>query len=505
MKCSNCGSELKEGEKFCQNCGTEITIQSENQNDLVNSSNAENKIEENINVIDNQSKMILPENESNNDNINSQNKSKKPIIIILVIIVLIILGGLVYYFINMNSDSKNKTNNDDKSVSQDDKNKLPNNDKLDNNENDDANKTKLYIYKFRRDLNGTEFEETIKISNEKIDDNKYTLLGNYVCSSIDCHKGANNSDYYNSNYPNVVIYDNGYLLYNYDTNAKTKLNINDNDIDTINLLKTNSNKNNYNGAFVTKGERENARTAIYDLEHNKYVTGFDFLYYNFYYVDNDLLLAFTTDSSTAKVFSLKNLEIVNDSTTIGPLGGQATITKMPLKNSSKAIYSYNNLKGGNKILLDNVLNHWPNGETSIDNALNSDDSITLKKVVDFHNYYIYDVDGKQIYKSKDYTAIIVLLTDYVVVNDNNTIKIIDYKEKNEYVLFEINNNMAFAYNTSNVIKDGYIEFNVVNEPTVEYFKDYPSTVYRFNFADKKISKQEETKSFVEGYKIYKIN
>lgn len=361
-----------------------------------------------------------------------------------------------------------------------------------------------YVYKFRRDLNGTDFEETIKISNEKIDDNKYTLLGNYVCSSIDCHNGANNSGYYNSNYPNVVIYDNEYLLYNYDTKAKTKLNISGNDIDTINLLKTNSNKNNYNGAFVTKGERENARTAIYDLGHNKYVTDFDFLYYNFYYVDNDLLLAYDGYDSAAKVFSLKNLELVNDSTNIQLMSGQTSITKIQFKNSSKAMYSFNNLKSGAKYLLDNSLNPWLSEINYMNYALNSDDSFTIKDNNNLHNYYIYNLDKKQT-KSKDYTAIIDLLTDYVVVNDNNKIKIIDYKEKNEYVLFEINNNMAFAYNTSNVIKDGYIEFNVVNEPTVEYFNDYPSTVYRFNFADKKISKQEETKTFVEGYKIYKIN
>ena len=30
MKCNKCGSELKEGEKFCQNCGTEISLLTEN-------------------------------------------------------------------------------------------------------------------------------------------------------------------------------------------------------------------------------------------------------------------------------------------------------------------------------------------------------------------------------------------------------------------------------------------------------------------------------------------
>ncbi len=88
MKCSNCGSELKEGEKFCQNCGVEIILQ--NEKDLMSNSNNEN-----------------------NGNVNSQNKSKK-LIIILVIIVLLAIGGLVYYF-NVYKEAKdNKNTNDSK-------------------------------------------------------------------------------------------------------------------------------------------------------------------------------------------------------------------------------------------------------------------------------------------------------------------------------------------------------------------------------------------------------
>lgn len=92
MKCSKCGSELKEGEKFCENCGTEITIQSGSENQVV------------LNNVSNYEK---------NSNINSQNKGKK-IIIILIIIVLLAIGGLVYYFNIYKEEKDNKNINDSK-------------------------------------------------------------------------------------------------------------------------------------------------------------------------------------------------------------------------------------------------------------------------------------------------------------------------------------------------------------------------------------------------------
>lgn len=92
MKCNKCGSELKEGEKFCQNCGTEISLLTENGTQIA-----------------------LTDVSSHEQNNNINSKNKKTIVIILVSIVLIIIGGLVYYFV-VSREEKNNTNINDNKV-----------------------------------------------------------------------------------------------------------------------------------------------------------------------------------------------------------------------------------------------------------------------------------------------------------------------------------------------------------------------------------------------------
>lgn len=81
MYCGKCGKEIKEGEKFCTKCGTQISNDTEHIN----------------NVIQNKSK-------------SSNSSKKKKIIIISIIIIFIVILGIIMNMI-LNDEKKNKENN----------------------------------------------------------------------------------------------------------------------------------------------------------------------------------------------------------------------------------------------------------------------------------------------------------------------------------------------------------------------------------------------------------
>ena len=87
MKCSKCGMELKENEKFCSNCGNKI-ISEENLNQKTE------KSIENINI-----------------NIKQNNNSK---LIIIIIIILVILGSFSVIDIMNNKSNTNEIKDNDK-------------------------------------------------------------------------------------------------------------------------------------------------------------------------------------------------------------------------------------------------------------------------------------------------------------------------------------------------------------------------------------------------------
>ena len=112
MKCLNCGEELKEGIKFCTNCG--VMVQDSSDNNVVENGVAENNvIGPSIKPIDETN--INNQNMVNNMNINNTNNSensvikkrrKTPLIIISCVVLLGIIACLLYLFIFNKKSSK---------------------------------------------------------------------------------------------------------------------------------------------------------------------------------------------------------------------------------------------------------------------------------------------------------------------------------------------------------------------------------------------------------------
>ena len=103
MVCPNCGKQLNENEKFCDNCGTNITNnQSINQDIQLETNQLTN---ENVQPMYNQpvTENIQPEKSQ------EKNKKNNTGLVIIIIILIIVLGSLIYFFVLKKDD--NKTNN----------------------------------------------------------------------------------------------------------------------------------------------------------------------------------------------------------------------------------------------------------------------------------------------------------------------------------------------------------------------------------------------------------
>ena len=118
MKCLNCGEELKEGIKFCTNCG--VTVQDSSVNNAVENGVVENNVigpsiktidETNINNQNNGNIMNMntvntTNNSNNSDNKGIKKRSKTPLIIISCIVLLGIIVCLLYLFVFNKKSSK---------------------------------------------------------------------------------------------------------------------------------------------------------------------------------------------------------------------------------------------------------------------------------------------------------------------------------------------------------------------------------------------------------------
>ena len=106
---------------------------------------------------------------------------------------------------------------------------------------------------------------------------------------------------------------------------------------------------------------------------------------------------------------------------------------------------------------------------------------------DFENYFlIYNNNGDFVRKSKYYTKIVSISDNYVVVNDENVMKVIDYKEG---LLLTISNNAK---------RDGYIDYyesrddfyNILctdDACDVSYFKDGRQYYQLYDYSENKVN------------------
>lgn len=226
MQCKKCGTIIKEGEKFCGNCGEVVTQVGGSLN--VNSQSVNNPSVQNVHptsVNTNQSTIqqqptsvnvsqgIVSQQQTvsnvsqeatverptsdwigdNNNNNNKNNKKKSNIgIVILLIIIILLLAGGIFYFLNKNESEQKNNKKDDSQL---------NNNANDNNDDDNNSNENIDFY---TKLNESIYDNADKNDIELLKD--YEVV-DYNKEQLDLRNAVTYSDetYYETIFGNKAI------------------------------------------------------------------------------------------------------------------------------------------------------------------------------------------------------------------------------------------------------------------------------------------------------------
>lgn len=153
MECKKCGAIVKEGQKFCENCGEividNVTDSSENKMEsVVNNQNSQAEQKNNIDINNTiEGSKATSDWIDNNQNDSKNQKKNKGFskILILVIIILLLIGG-IFYFLNKNENEQQNDKNNNSKLEDNNNNKNDNNDDV-NNKNDNISSSDLELLK----------------------------------------------------------------------------------------------------------------------------------------------------------------------------------------------------------------------------------------------------------------------------------------------------------------------------------------------------------------------
>lgn len=248
------------------------------------------------------------------------------------------------------------------------------------------------------------------------------IIGSYECDSIFCRVFDASSNY-------ALIYDNkDYFLYDYKKDKKKSLSI---PYEKYHFLYLASNNDEDTLGIVLTDEEYNQ--AYYDLKKDKMIVDFG--------VYSDI-------RTTADLLSAGYIGVSNDGF-----------------DEDKKIFNLDK----EKVEKEGILGVFSNGKVTYfyDGELSDGEKITkiyskdFKLIVDLGEYSCYDYyfssDGKLLYSddnkfyiiennkvnytSKSYKNVYNVLKDYVVVNKDNDLVILDYKENEVVKLVTLNDNM----------------------------------------------------------------
>lgn len=233
----------------------------------------------------------------------------------------------------------------------------------------------------------------------------YTLVDTYECENKKC-KGYDYSELNNK----VIIYDGEYYLYDLNSKDKIKLNVDNKEYNSISYV-DNSNKI-FGISFRKNDKYYNSQTgcALYSIDNNKFVTGFD--YGHLYALDSKNIVFANLNEDTVLINqnsgsverTINGIQFINEAYVNGEVYYYASLysdgpnyDSIVLNNNLDRIIPYDDYNG----------------------VFNSDSTITVSKNNDNH-FYIYDLNGNLIYTSKEYKSIQKTLKDYVVVLTNDS-------------------------------------------------------------------------------------
>ena len=420
MFCNKCGEKNPDDSQFCIKCGLKMS------NDI-----KDNKKEK--------EDIAVGENDFNNENamMKNSNNSKKVLIIVfsivggLIVIGIVILLLWLFVFKRGVDTYKDLSNNVKDNVIDN-----FNNNKDDNKDNSEGDKEevkqksglKILLYKSVNSEYISSYNSSLDSKNYYDNDN-FTNIGNYECYSNNC--------IYKDGYGNLIlVYDDGFILYDINTKEEVKLNI---DVDSSNNIRFIYYDKKAYGLSVLN----NNKFAYYDLNQNKYITGFEYSGFN-----SDGALKFNmiigykmSDFDDIGMYSDGNYYLINVKN--GNIEYNTDIIRYfgALELNNHIYYS--------KLVVDNEVS---NREIYNDKLVRIVDNVKNVGLIDNGNimiendkngFNIYNSTGNLVKESKEYTKIMLIVDNYVAVIDNGYLKLIDSNEKEVANFTSWNDNMKF--------------------------------------------------------------
>ena len=505
MKCKNCGKEIDDNEIFCKDCTKSLKKASSKKEvneleDLINEQLELNKFEQ-TKELDNLNELIAEENiienkevETSNEtredrlknvldqdtqketreerlkeNIKQKKKNKKIVFVCIVVIIVILIT--VISILLLKSKSKEEVIDYEKVINEYGKsleleviayvkekdespsweyiNSLVKTDKYKINcstheiysdgiylDNCKVNNVKVeYTY-------GNKKEEvkkttTINIYKIEIEDNIYSYFGNnepgtVLAGTITCE--TDTCEYINAFNSYVIIKEeNAYYLYDYENDKKLfgPFNISSNYNQSLLLDKNNLYGIYYNEDGINKLYSTVSKKAFSNIKGTlQYENNYNTLYrYNYAIFNNKGVNDFINLNTGNVSYSIKG-----------------TIKQFKEDSKNKIVYMlvYEDNSNEFKVYNNNGKALF-NDEKFINIIFNTDSFIVSKNI----NYKVYDSKLNLKTNSKNYNNILGIYESFVVVVDNNTLKIVDLDDK-ELAVFDIvwNSNYSLNYESS---------------------------------------------------------
>ena len=275
---------------------------------------------------------------------------------------------------------------------------------------DTSNNKKIYIYK-----NNNNKEYNYYALNNEVSIDGVELVGTYTCSSDEC-KGYNTAT---KNNKEVVIYDSSYYLYNPISKNKEEITGLSNEIYMFIDLYTRSDGSSY-ALYVTKND---GHGAFYRVDKKVLIT--DYLY--------------SSSSTTERLLEAGYFAGVKES--------KNSSVSIIHQNTGEEVYTFNNVLYINDTNIGGVNYYYLGGsvygekkgcflttsfEKIIPNkdsyiyVINSDNTMTINNGKTFE---VYDFTGNKIYTSSNYSNVLKVLKDYVIVSTDKQVNILDNNGK----------------------------------------------------------------------------
>lgn len=346
-------------------------------------------------------------------------KNKKIIFMILIIFILIMICSS-FYFINFKA-SKNKTINKTTTLK-----KVESDDWY--TPTGEASKIDIYFNKTDN------YPVAIKDGEENYaaKNPEYKILNTYNCDLSYCKSYG-----FNSSKKEVIIKDDGYVIYNYDKNEVLKLKLPNAEYNSIEFL---SYENKNYGLSVSN---INNMYAFYSFKEDRFTT--DFMYTNIFTSESAGLAKGNISASIVENNNYDAAKYYIVSYESGEIKKESNVYLGSFGNG-KNVYYYENfaeMDGYDAIIYNGSFKEVMGEEKYEAFAVTTSGNLIIKNK-DENTFSIYTKDGRLVKKSKEYKQVGVVSNDYVsVIDTDDYLKIVDVDGNVVAKFIKMNDNYVF--------------------------------------------------------------